>query len=220
MSMLTPAGMGGKYRVTGRGYRPPPRRRGARVALLLALALAVLLGAAALWHFVFHHDLPGLRASTRTSAACGPGAHPRAAAGAPASAAAAKGTVAATGAATVLPPPKQVTVNVYNATGRQGLAAQVAADLRGRGFAVSQVANDPMHAKVSGPAEVRAGAGGASQLQVVMAQVAGGVAQSDTRQDNTVDLVLGDGFQALRDPAQANAALAPAAPAPAVKKHC
>jgi hypothetical protein len=188
--------------------------------MLLAVVLTVLLGAAAIWHFVFGHDLPGLRNAKHTSAACGANQHARSAAGVPANAATVRSVAAATGASAVLPSPKQVTVNVYNATARQGLAAQVAGELRARGFAVSQVANDPLHTTFAGPAEVRAGPAGANQLRVIMAQVAGGVAQTDTRQDASVDLVLGDGFQALRDPAQANAALNPVMPTPVAKPRC
>ncbi len=218
MSMLTPAGMGGKYRVTGRGYLPPPKRRGRRVALVGAITLVTVVGTGAVWHFALGQGLPGLSAAKQKARACAAGAR---SSGHPAAGGAVAGAVPASRPSAASVSPGQVTVNVYNATDRAGLASHVAGELRARGFAVGQVANDPTHAKITGPAQVRAAAGSAGQLRLVLAQVAGAATTADGRRDASVDLVLGDGFQELRAPAEASAALTPPAPSkPAAKGRC
>lgn len=93
--------------------------------------------------------------------------------------------------------PSQVTVNVYNATKRSGLAASVAKTLRERGFKVASVANDPAKRQITQPAEVRYGPAGERAAQLMLSTVSGAVAKSDTRADASVDLVLGDTFQTL-----------------------
>jgi hypothetical protein len=108
-----------------------------------------------------------------------------------------------------LPAPKAITVNVYNATDRAGLARTTATDLAKRGFRVGRVANDPKDAAVAVSAEVRHGPKGAAQAKVVAAQVRGATLVADTRADATVDLALGAAFVGLATPAEAAAALAP-----------
>lgn len=93
--------------------------------------------------------------------------------------------------------PSMVTVNVYNATDRVGLAAKTAADVRKRGFKVSTVANDPLQKDVAISAEVRFGPTGAASGRLVMALVKGSRAVKDSRTDSSVDLVLGAKFTAL-----------------------
>jgi hypothetical protein len=105
--------------------------------------------------------------------------------------------------------PRAVTVNVYNATGRRGLAGTVATQLRKRGFRVGKVANDPLERKVTGAAEVRSSTVGANAARTVTAQVGTVVAVPDQRKDASVDLVLGAGFHALQPTAAAAAALSP-----------
>ena len=96
--------------------------------------------------------------------------------------------------------PKQVTVNVYNATSRNGLAAKTAADVRKRGFKVSSVSNDPLDKRVTAAAEVRYGPKGAAAGKLVLALVKGSKAVADKRTDASVDLVLGAKFVALAAP--------------------
>jgi hypothetical protein len=91
----------------------------------------------------------------------------------------------------------QVTVNVYNATNRSGLAAATAKDVKGRGFVVGQVANDPSKKKIDAPAEVRFGPNGKAGSELVARLVEGAVPTQDTRADASVDLVIGNGFKAL-----------------------
>lgn len=93
--------------------------------------------------------------------------------------------------------PKRVTVNVYNATGRAGLAAATADRLRARRFAVGDVANDPKRSKVPGSALIRYGRKGSAGAKLVATQVAGAKLKADTRTDAVVDLVLGTTFSTL-----------------------
>lgn len=91
--------------------------------------------------------------------------------------------------------PDQVTVNVFNATNRAGLAAATSKAMADLGFVPGQVANDPEHKSIPGPAEVRHGPNGKAGAQLVMSVVGeGAVTVDDGRQDASVDLVLGDGF--------------------------
>ena len=109
--------------------------------------------------------------------------------------------------------PKAVRLNVYNSTSRRGLAAQVATQLRARGFVVVKVANDPLHRHVTGIAEIRHSDRGLAAARTVAAHVGTVVDAPDTRKDASVDVVVGAGYVALRTPAQAAAALK-AAPKP------
>lgn len=100
----------------------------------------------------------------------------------------------------VAPPalaPSQVTVNVYNATTRAGLAADTAKLVRGRGYVVGTVSNDPQNKAVAGPAEIRFGPNGATAGALVQKLVAGSVPVKDARADASVDLVIGAKFSVL-----------------------
>jgi hypothetical protein len=92
---------------------------------------------------------------------------------------------------------KAVTINVYNATDRQGLAASVAKSLRTQGFKVAKVANDPLSKSIAGVGEVRHGPTGAAGATLAAARLAGAKVVGDARTDETVDLVLGNKFTAL-----------------------
>ncbi|WP_129337665.1 LytR C-terminal domain-containing protein [Cellulomonas endophytica] len=92
----------------------------------------------------------------------------------------------------------QIQVNVYNGTGRAGLAAATAAELAGRGFAVASTGNSDSYA---GTARVTAGASGVAAAYTLAAQVQDAVVVLDARADATVDLALGGAFGALVDPA-------------------
>jgi hypothetical protein len=107
----------------------------------------------------------------------------------------------------------QVTVNVYNATNRAGLAAATAKDVKARGFVVGQVANDPLKKKIDAPAEVRFGPNGKAGSELVTKLVEGAVPTQDTRADASVDLVIGNGYKAL-------VAAPTSTPAPAPTSSC
>jgi LytR cell envelope-related transcriptional attenuator len=106
----------------------------------------------------------------------------------------------------------QFTLNVYNATERQGLAARTAAALKARGFVIGQVTNDPLRSTLSVSAQVRGGKASATELREVAAEVPGAQIQTDSRTDPSIDLVLGTAFNTLASPAQADSSLRSAPP--------
>lgn len=101
---------------------------------------------------------------------------------------------------TTPPAPADIRLNVYNSTDRNGLASSTAGAMRERGFAILDVANDPLGREVTGTAEVRARVDNQGAASVVLAQVAGAVFVPDDRTDDTVDLVVGVAFKALAAP--------------------
>ncbi|ARE75759.1 LytR C-terminal domain-containing protein [Streptomyces sp. NPDC059558] len=221
MSMLTPPGMGGKYRVTGAAY-PRMSRKRSRTRIVLAvlgsiLALA-LVGYGALQLIdVFRGDSP--KRNTAAGAKDCPTTPPEAAAkGGPAAASTAS---AAAKPAVVLPPPGEITVNVYNATPRAGLAKAVGDELAKRGFVIGKVGNAPadFDKKVPGTG-ILLGSPTTDKavFSVLGTQLAGTTQQTDTRETADVDLILGDAFKELSTKEDADKALALLAnPAPAPK---
>ena len=93
--------------------------------------------------------------------------------------------------------PRRVKVNVYNATGRAGLAASTATRLRLRGFVIGEVANDPARAKVKGVALIRYGRKGSGAAKLVAVHAPGAKLAADKRSTTVVDLVLGAAFTTL-----------------------
>ncbi|WP_433451259.1 LytR C-terminal domain-containing protein [Streptomyces sp. CA-142005] len=209
MSMLTPPGMGGKYRITGDKYprmRPPRRRARLVAAVVASVAVLGLIG----WGTL---QLIDVFTGGKKASAAGPktDCHPKA------------DTAAQVKA---LPKPGQITVNVYNATERTGLAKTTADELKKRGFKIGDVGNAPgeFDKKVKsagillGPAAARN-----TSLQVLATQLAGAEQRTDTRKGADLDLILGDGFKGLDKPAAAEQALTRlSAPAPkaSTKKSC
>lgn len=90
-----------------------------------------------------------------------------------------------------------IPVNVYNATEREGLAAQVAEQLEGRGFDVRTVANDPKKTTVTGVGQLRYGGNGARGAGVVAAHLDEPTMIEDSRRRPTVDVVLGPDHDGL-----------------------
>ncbi|MFI7357466.1 LytR C-terminal domain-containing protein [Streptomyces avidinii] len=221
MSMLTPPGMGGKYRVTGAAY-PRMSRKRSRTRIVLAvlgsiLALA-LVGYGALQLIdVFRGDSP--KRNTAAGAKDCPTTPPEAAAkNGPAAASTAS---AAAKPAVVLPPPGEITVNVYNATPRAGLAKAVGDELAKRGFVIGNVGNAPatFDKKVPGTG-ILLGSPTTDKavFSVLGTQLAGTTQQTDTRETADVDLILGDAFKELSTKEDADKALALLAnPLPAPK---
>lgn len=100
-----------------------------------------------------------------------------------------------------------VFVNVYNTTPREGLAAKVAKSVRGQGFKIGTVGNDPLALTVLGVGEIRHGpAGGAGAIHT-SALLPGARVVQDNRPDASVDLVLGSSFAAVSRPPKGAAAL-------------
>ena len=213
MSMLTPPGMGGKYRITGNAYprlRRPSNRRRLVLSAVAGVAVLGLLG----WGTVQLIDVFDGNDSGHASAA---GHCPAPSAG-----------TGADGAAADVPKPSAVTVNVYNATPRSGLAKSTADELKKRGFAIGKVGNAPAtyDKKVKGTAILLGGPQAASALKVLGTQLSAGEARTDPARKgaSNVDLIIGTGFASL-DPTQnatrALAALDHPAPAPSSSgKHC
>lgn len=115
--------------------------------------------------------------------------------------------------------PSNVSLNVYNATSRVGLAGAASKVARDRGFTVKSVGNDPKKASIKQTAQVRFGPAGAASAKLVLSHVRGAVGVNDKRAGDTVDLVIGDAWKAF-GPAPAIAtptqALTPCAPSTAV----
>ncbi|MEV7123535.1 LytR C-terminal domain-containing protein [Kitasatospora griseola] len=208
MSMLTPRGLKGKqYRVTGNSYprlgRPP--RRGRKVVMAVGGVLA--LGLVSVGGIQLYDVFTGKNKHGAAQACASPGATGKPLAAPEGSPSAAPGAVPGN---TAVPQPATVTVNVYNATDKAGLAARTADELKKRGFQVGQVGNAPsaLDRKVPGTAQVLSGPGGLGAATLLVSQVASATSTEDARTDATVDLVIGDAFTALADPNQAAAALA------------
>ncbi len=108
------------------------------------------------------------------------------------------------------PAAKDVTMRVYNASDRRGLARTVAAAYRKRSFKIIAIGNDPLEAKVAGAAVIRHGPAGLDAAKTVAAQVDGTVKLvADDRVSASVDLVLGRTYVKLRSPAAAQKKLVP-----------
>ncbi|WP_347352880.1 LytR C-terminal domain-containing protein [Intrasporangium sp.] len=117
---------------------------------------------------------------------------------------------------TVLPPaqplqPADVSVNVYNATTRNGLAGATSKVLAERGFKIRKVANDPLRKKIKKVAEIRYGASGKSSAELLARHVPGAVLVKDKRKDDSVDLVIGNAWKRL-GPVPAQPAATPTLP--------
>ncbi len=212
MSMLTPPGMGGKYRVKGDAY-PRMRRPRKRGRLVLALVGAVVALGLIGWGTIQLIDVFGGGGKTKAATHqknC-PTPTPSASTGAAA-------------APQALPKPAQITVNVYNATPRGGLAKAVADELKKRGFAIGKVGNAPAEYDKKVPGNgVLLGAPAAARgpFSVLGAQLKGATQKTDTRDTQDVDLILGTTFGDLNTPKDADTALAALAkPAPAPSGKC
>ncbi|MFC9325172.1 LytR C-terminal domain-containing protein [Kitasatospora sp. NPDC057015] len=213
--MLTPQGLKGKqYRVTGTAYprlgRPPRKGRKilALIGSLLALALIGLGGVQLV-------DIFNGRGKHSTAQACAsPAATAKALAAPAADAPPGTSPAPAAPAAPVdpasVPLPKNVTVNVYNATAKAGLAGRTAEELKKRGFVIGTVGNAPtaLDKKVPGTAQVIGGPAAVGAMTLLTSQIAGATATPDARTDGSVDFVIGDSYNALLDETQAAAALA------------
>lgn len=97
--------------------------------------------------------------------------------------------------------PADVNVNVYNSTAKRGLANDTAAVLRERGFVVRDVGNDPLEAVIVEVAQIRAARADLPEVRLLMQHIPGAVIVADGRTNSTVDLVIGEAFVALGDPA-------------------
>ncbi len=213
MSMLTPPGMGGKYRITGDKYprMRQPRRRGRLVLGLVASVAALgLIGWGTLQLIDVFTGGGKKAAAAGTKTDCGTKASPSAGA-----------------TAAALPKPAGITVNVFNATPRSGLAKKTADELKKRGFKIGDVGNAPgeFDKKVKGTGVLLGPASSLNtSLPVLATQLGTAERRTDAARKGTeIDLIIGTGFKALTPEAAAAKALAGlAAPQPTAssKKAC
>lgn len=213
MSMLTPPGMGGKYRITGDKYprMRRPRRRGRLVFGVVASVAALSLVGWGTLQLIDVFTGGGDQAS-----AAGPKAD-----------CASKVTASPSAPTATLPKPGQITVNVFNATKRGGLAKKTADELKKRGFRIGDVGNATAayDKKVKstglllGPASALK-----TSLPVLGTQLAAAETRTDARKGAEVDLIIGSAFKSLNSRAAADKALtALAHPKPAAtssKRSC
>lgn len=111
--------------------------------------------------------------------------------------------------AKVLPKPREVTVNVYNATKRVGLASITSVDLGLRGFKKGLI--ESSDEDIPGIAIIRYAAGARPYADRLAAYVPGALLAVDTsksKSDLSVDLLLGDAFGQLAPDEQVSVILA------------
>jgi hypothetical protein len=212
MSMLTPPGMGGKYRITGNRYprMRRPRRRGRLVAV--GVASVVVLGVGG-WGTLQLIDV--FTGGGRKASAAGGGDCARTSKASPSP------------SARPLPEPRTITVNVLNATTRSGLAKKTADELKKRGFKIGDVGNATKEydKKVKGTGLLLGPASALdTALPVLGTQLPGAERRTEAaRKGTAVDLVIGDAFKDLAKRPDADRALTRLAapePAPTTKKGC
>ena len=80
-------------------------------------------------------------------------------------------------------PAGDITVNVYNATSKTGLAGSTAKDVRTYGFVVGTIANDPLGKSVTGTGEIRYGKNGKVAASVVRTMLPTAAIVQDARAD-------------------------------------
>lgn len=97
-------------------------------------------------------------------------------------------------------PPAGITVDVYNATSRAGLATLTADTLRAQRFQVGRATNAPAGTTITAPAEIRHGKAGTRGAQVLAHRIRGAVLREIPREGTTVDLVIGTDFGAVISP--------------------
>ncbi|MGP4043516.1 LytR C-terminal domain-containing protein [Streptomyces sp. 2A115] len=211
MSMLTPPGMGGQYKITGDKYPRMRRNRGRRRIVLAVVASVAALGLIG-WGTlqlidVFTGNGDNASAASRAAdctASPSPSATP----------------------VKAVPKPGQITVNVLNATPRSGLAKSTADELKKRGFKVGEVGNaTKAYDKKVKSTGILLGAKTAADtaLPVLGTQLPGAQLKTDGRtKPAEVDLILGTAFKALtkkEDADKALTTLAKPAPTPSETKQ-
>jgi hypothetical protein len=136
-------------------------------------------------------------------------------------------SASASASTTAYPKPAQITVNVFNATPRAGLAKKTADELKKRGFKIGDVGNASAEfdKKVKGTGLLLGPTSAVStSLPVLGTQLAGAETRADTRKGTDVDLIIGTGFKSLTAKATAAKALtklgAPRPTPTSSKKSC
>lgn len=96
--------------------------------------------------------------------------------------------------------PGEVTVNVYNATERTGLAGTAASSLQKQGFKIATIDNDPLGKTIVGVGEIRHGPSGLEGATLAAKRLPGARLVQDDRMDASVDVVVGKKFRAFTVP--------------------
>lgn len=97
-----------------------------------------------------------------------------------------------------LPRPNQVSVNVYNATWRPGLAKEVQSGLTSRGFKPAKMGNDPDGAFLpDDTAWVRYGTDHYLEAKLLAGHIPGAVLKPISREGAVLDVVLGNKWESL-----------------------
>lgn len=95
--------------------------------------------------------------------------------------------------------PSAITVNVYNSTSIDGLAGTAAEQLRGRSFAVRDIANKPVD-RTGMTAIIVSGEAGHANAFTLQRTIPDSIYVADEREDRTVDVVLGSGYAGVVPP--------------------
>lgn len=203
MSMLTPPGMGGKYRITGNRYPRMRRPRNRRRIVLASLAAVCVLSVGG-WGTLQLIDIFSGGSSAEAAGSS------------------AKGTKSGDCATDAkagrqkaekleLPEPSSFKVNVLNATDRSGLAQETADELEKRGFKIGKVANAPAEfdKKVENEGVLLGATGekGHARLKVLGTHLKGADTKFDDRKGEDVDLIIGKAYDKLAKKKDAEAAL-------------
>ena len=98
------------------------------------------------------------------------------------------------------PAPKDITVNVFNATSRRGIAVKAAQTLAGQKFRIADVRNDPLRKQIDGVAEVRYGKQTLAQAKVLAQRFPGAKLVVDSRTTGILDVVLGEQYTKVANP--------------------
>ncbi|KAB1149482.1 LytR family transcriptional regulator [Streptomyces luteolifulvus] len=189
--------MGGQYRITGDKYprMRRPRRRGRLVVVVIACGAGLgVIG----WGTIQLVDV--FTGGGKKASAAGPKAD------------CATKVTASPRAAKALPEPRQITVNVFNATPRSGLAKKTADELKKRGFKIGEVGNAAKEydKKIAGIGMLLGPASSLNtSLPVLGTQLGTAERRTDAARKGTdVDLIIGTGFKSLTAKAAADRALA------------
>jgi hypothetical protein len=119
------------------------------------------------------------------------------------------------------PLPREITMNVYNTTFREGLASTVAKEFKQRGFKVKEVSNDPLKTLQMGTALIRYGEEGDLAAKIVAQHIPKATMLKDGRAGTKVDVVIGNAFTGLTPLAQVPApAPRPKQATPTVARPC
>ncbi len=106
-----------------------------------------------------------------------------------------------------LPAAAKVRVNVYNATEVSGLASKTARELKRRGFAIKEVANDPVGIPIEGVARIRYGPSSLLRAELLAYYVPGAELVEIERDGPKIDLALGAAFVGIAAQPEVDAVL-------------